>query len=311
MKIKQKSNTAVHWAVVALAISVVSPVAMAATEFAISAEAGYRQDNLDWNIADVDGDPNILSELSWSDLRIFQAQLDLAVNINQLTLFGMVGYGDITDGKNQDSDYAANDRQAEFSRSNNQAGGDVMDGSLGVGYIFKAGHTGSYQRYIMPMAGYSIHQQNLTMTDGFQTIPAAGKFAGLNSSYDTQWDGPWIGFSFWSTDTARDLTIAFDLAYHQADYHAEANWNLRPDLAHPKSFEHWADGQGISFSLKSSYGLSKRWKFIMSLDYQSWSTDAGLDRVYLSAGGSEETQLNEVNWDSAALNLGFEWRSGR
>ncbi len=314
MKSKAISKIALFWRVTALVLSVHSTVAMAATEFAVSAQAGYRQDSLDWNIADVDGNPNVLSELTWSDLRIFQAQLDLAVTIKQLTLFGKLGYGDIVDGKNQDSDYDANNRQLEFSRSNNQAGGDVADASLGIGYIFKAGRTGSFHRYIMPMAGYSIHQQNLTMTDGFQTIPAFGSFDGLNSSYDTQWNGPWIGFSFWSTDTVRDLTIAIDFAYHQADYHAEATWNLRTTgplaLAQPKSFEHWANGQGVSLSFKSDYGLSKRWDFIMGLDYRLWKTDPGLDRVYPATGGSLETRLNQVNWQSVALNVGVRWTLG-
>ena len=262
----------------------------------------------------MDGSPNILSELTWSSLRIYQGKLNLEVDIKQLKFFGTAAYGTVDDGDNQDSDYLADDRQAEFSRSNNQAGGDVADASLGIGYVFKAGVSDNFHSFVMPMAGYSLHQQNLEMTDGFQTIPATGSFDGLNSSYDAQWDGPWIGLSFWQTDIRRDFTIAFDMIYHQADYQAEATWNLRTTgdfaLAQPTSFEHWADGQGITLSLRSKYGLSRQWSFIMSLDYQNWQTDAGLDRVYPAAGGSEDTQLNRVNWDSTALNLGFEWRPG-
>ncbi len=45
-----------------------------------------------------------------------------------------------------------------------------------------------------PLLGYSYHEQNLNITDGNQTIPDSGSFPGLNSSYDTEWQGPWIGF---------------------------------------------------------------------------------------------------------------------
>ena len=39
------------------------------------------------------------------------------------------------------------------------------------------------------LGGYSYHELNLIVTDGVQTIPATGSFAGLHSSYWAEWDG--------------------------------------------------------------------------------------------------------------------------
>ncbi len=306
-----KMKLRIKTAVLGAASCALSTVVNADAGVAVSAEAGYRVDNLDWNIADIDGDPNILSELTWSSLNIRQVKLNLDVTYKRLRLFGMVGYGEIDKGDNQDSDYNANNRQAEFSRSNNQAEGDVNDVSVGLGYVIETSQRRGAQAYFMPMAGYSIHKQELKMTNGFQAIPATGAFSGLNSSYDTEWNGPWVGMSFWETDARRGLTVGLDLIYHKTDYDAEANWNLRTDFAHPLSFEHWSDATGLTASLHGRYAVSKSWDFIMSLDYQSWQTDVGVDRVYAAAGGSTDTQLNDANWDSIALNFGVAWRPGR
>ena len=45
--------------------------------------AGYRVDQLDWNIAGtISGtNPNIISELTWSDLEIYQLQLDGQIEV--------------------------------------------------------------------------------------------------------------------------------------------------------------------------------------------------------------------------------------
>lgn len=279
-----------------------------AAEFSLTADVGYRVDNLDWNIAgDVNGaSPDVLSELKWSGLDTAQMRLGFNAELGRAQLRARGGYSKVQNGSNQDSDYNLDNRQGEFSRSNNNAAGTMIDGSAAVGYRLDLSHDGPRHMHIMPLAGYAVNQQKLKMVDGVQTIPATGPFAGLDSTYDADWRGPWVGFSWWETDDSRDFTVRLDVEYHQADYTAEANWNLRADLAHPRSFGHWADGHGMVLSLNSSYGLTERLALIFGLDYQSWSTKPGLDRVFRADGATEETRLNEVNWDSAAINLGLE-----
>jgi hypothetical protein len=277
-------------------------------------DMGYRIDDLDWSIAG-NAPPafggnyvNVLSELTWSDLEIIQLEFSFRKTFtNRYTLKGSLAYGLIFDGENQDSDYAGNNRTAEFSRSNNSADdGNTWDGSIGLGYYIPFL---SDTLRVTPLAGFSFHAQNLTITDGFQTIPPAGAFPGLDSSYDARWYGPWLGVEFYvknhKTDgVSRAYELLLGIEYHWADYDADANWNLRADFAHPKSFEHEADGAGIIFWAGYQYYFNPQWSLNFKGRYQTWETDSGTDRVFFADGSEIETRLNEVNWKSFSLAVG-------
>jgi len=162
---------------------------------------------------------------------------------------------------------------------------------------------------VTPFVGLSMHRQNLTMTDGVQTIssastPPLGPLPGLASSYDAQWMGPWLGAEA-LVETERGWAVIVNAEYHLADYSASANWNLRSDLAHPVSFRHAATGEGFVMSLGASYPVGKNWKVNFTLEHQQWTTRAGSDWVYLADGTVGYARLNAVNWDSTAYNLGI------
>lgn len=276
---------------------------------------GYRQDNLDWNIAgDINGsNPNILSELTWTDIDIFQLEFGLERRFRRnFKLGGTLALGLIFGGENQDSDYLGDNRTLEFSRSNNSADdGETWDLSVAFGYEFLFG-SGAFG--LTPLFGLSHHAQNLNITDGFQTIPPLGAFPGLQSSYDARWFGPWVGLDFTTRiltkdKKAPDHEFKLGCEYHfSADYYAQANWNLRSDFEHPKSFEHEADGSGII--LKGSYKIvwAGWWGLEFTGKYQKWQTDPGIDRVFFSNGTVGVTRLNEVNWDSYSLLIGISRR---
>ena len=64
-------------------------------------KAGYRIDELDWNIAgDINGNnPNILSELTWDDLEVYQIKLQNKTIIRKtFYLKGSLAYGRIVGG---------------------------------------------------------------------------------------------------------------------------------------------------------------------------------------------------------------------
>jgi hypothetical protein len=283
------------------------------TEFVFT--GGYRRDDLDWNIAgDINGNnPNILSELTWDDIESYQVKFQgNLVWPNIIALRGLADYGWISDGENQDSDYYGDNRTWEFSRSNNNSDdGDVWDVSLAVGYPFRTGK--NVIGTITPLVGYSYHEQNLKITDGFQTIPATGPFPGLDSSYDTEWKGPWLGIDM-HFKAAEIKTFAhrfetfFSYEYHWADYEAEGNWNLRDDFEHPKSFEHDADGNGWIIRAGFNFVLQRHIAVNFNFDYQDWSTDNGTDKVFFADGATAKTRLNELNWTSYALSLGLSVR---
>ena len=264
--------------------------------------AGYRRDSLQWSIAGtINGtSPNVLSELTWDNLNIAQ----LGIRWHQTNPQGFhtrfsAAYGAILSGDNQDSDYSGNNRTGEFSRSNNNSDGDsVIDLSGAIGFRLRSGTVD-----VTPLLGYSFHGQYLRMTDGYQTIPATGSFSGLNSTYDAEWDGFWFGAEI-ETVFGSGIRAYLRLEHHIADYYAEANWNLRNDFRHPKSFEHIADGSGtvLSFGVGSDPKPGKM-GLNVNVDYQNWNTDAGVDRVFFSNGTTSSTRLNEVTWKSFAVSL--------
>ncbi len=152
------------------------------------------------------------------------------------------------------------------------------------------------------------------MIDGYQTLNEdpddrtegyVGPFPDLDSSYDALWHGVWAGLeSEWRP--ARTLALNCGIEYHVVDYHAKADWNLRDDLAHPKSFEHWASGEGFQGRAGLAWELPKRWSMHLDYTYRRWHADeGGLDRTYSANGTFSDTGLNEVNWESQSLLLGF------
>jgi hypothetical protein len=286
---------------------------------------GYRVDQLDWNIAGYLGGDyfNVLSELTWKDLEIYQIQLSNQTLINKsIYLRASIGKGEIVNGKNQDSDYNGNNRTQEWLRSNNATDdGSVFDLSIGAGYRF---NLLDQKLHIAPLFGFSHHEQKLIITDGNTTVsvkpsgknidpPPLGPFDGLHSTYKTNWNGPWIGldllydlnrkFSWFSNSH-----LALSVEQHWADYSATANWNLIDRFAHPKSFSHHADGQGVVFRADWIADFAERWSMSIGYVYQRWKAESGTDRTYFAWGEVTETRLNEVNWESTAFMLAVGYR---
>ncbi len=166
--------------------------------------------------------------------------------------------------------------------------------------------TDSYS--ITPIVGYALNQQNLTMTDGNQTVDLTtanktGSFSGLDSSYKTSWQGPFLGLSFNSNfNKKHDLEISGE--YQIVDYNAEGNWNLRTDLAHPKSFEHSAQGSGKVINVKYSFKPGDSLSYSIALNYKRFETDAGNDRTFFSNGQNHDVRMDKAKWDSKGVNLG-------
>ena len=274
----------------------------------------FRMDELNWNIAgNMDGtSPNILSELTWEELGIYELSVGFSSLVKQSVYFrGYLNYGRIISGENQDSDYGADDRQDEFSRSNNNAdSGSTIDISLGAGLmlpIIKDIIT------ITPLVGLSFHRQNLTITDGYQTIPDLGSFPGLDSTYEAKWMGPWVGLEMaidietgWRALPRFSPFVGFE--YHWALFDATADWNLREEFDHPKSFEQEAEGSGMSIMVGLGVAFSERWSLEFGYTQQKWLAEDGTDTVFFSDGTFGETRLNEVNWESRAVSMAIQFR---
>jgi len=280
-------------------------------------KTGYRRDEFRWSKAGLGGQPNILSELTWDGLDIATVNLGatLYTRQNWLMNFDFL-YGEIYDGKNQDSDYFGNDRTQEFSRSNNGADdGSVMDLSIGVGKRFqRLLNEQTRTRFEWrPMAGLYYYSQDLKAVDGYQSIsadprlPPVGPFAGLDSSYDATWYGPWIGLEnlFIKQDS---FDLGLNLKYHYAFYDATAQWNLRGDFAQPESFTHKAEGGGFVTELTGAWYFSPRLALTLDLHYQKWKADRnGEDKIYFADGTTVKLKFNEAEWESYGVSLGLNY----
>lgn len=274
-------------------------------------QGGYRQDDLDWTIAAPTGSPDVLSELQWQDVEsaMFETGIDVTY-AGHWHAEGKFAYGEIVEGRNQDSDYLLDNRQGEFSRSNNvNDDGATIEVSGALGYHFDiAGKRFAPRLRLTPKIGYAFHTQQFNTTNGFQTIPALGHFGGLDSTYEATFFGPWGGLETQLFLTDR-LSLQGSIEYHWVDYEGTGNWNLRDDFQHPKSFAHEAEGEGIVASAGGRYRINPAWGISLSADYQKWkANNGGIDTTYFSDGYVGETRFNGVNWDSYGFNLGMDYR---
>lgn len=272
---------------------------------------GYRRDGFNWTIAGNSSgtQPNILSALTWENMDSVQARAGGKITYkDEWVVRGSAAYGQTVTGENQDSDYLGDNYTLEFSRSNNKGGGDMLDASLGIGRTFRLfdKSVGKFI-YLTPLAGYALHRQNLTMTDGYQTWPPLGPFSGLKSTYNAEWKGPWLGVDA-RLQAGPKLSVIASVEYHWTDYVAEANWNLRPDLAHPVSFRHTARGHGYTATLGGSYPLANKWRLNVTLEHRNWTTNPGRDIIYFADGTRGETRLNVVNWESLGMMMEAAYR---
>ena len=181
----------------------------------------------------------------------------------------------------------------------------MNDFTLGIGRKYQIDAFQSLQ----PVFAYTRKQQNMSMSEGVQVVDAynprnLGPFRNtLNSSYDTTWQGAYLGLNWGIASPHHQLN--FTVKHFWLDYHAVADWNLRSDFAHPKSFEQWAVGTGTGLELSYRYQMSKLFSFWLRWNQENWVTEAGKDTVYFADGGQASGRLNEVSWESSGLVTGL------
>lgn len=289
---------------------------------------GYRSDQLKWSIAgDRDGQtPNILSELDWEDIEIFQLsaqgwiETERIPYLDKKTFFlTRFSIGKILDGDVRDSDYAGNNRTKEWSRSVNHAdSGVVVDLSGAWGPQIKFAAIDNF--ILTPLVGYGFNMQALSMSDGRQVISDSSltspghsaphpqrRIAGLDSSYTAYWHGPWVGLNGAYNLNDRFVLLT-GIEYHLVNLFAQADWNLRSEFEHPVSFEHEARGTGLVWTFTCEYLVDQRWSLLFNGRIQDWKTESGIDRTYFADGSKGVSRLNRVEWNSYELMSGIQYR---
>ncbi len=287
---------------------------------------GYQTGDLIFSIAgnDAGSDPNVLSELEYNDLKIFQYGVDIKATLKHAYIRGELYFGNIVDGESIDSDYGSDNRNDLWAKSVAKVKDDGVYGfNLCFGYQFAMLNK---RLNIAPLIGYSYHAQDMRVTDGVWTeaapspywgyednatdvtLPEPGtELPGLDSTYDAEWKGVWTGADI-SLELFRNFFITSSLEFHLVEYEATADWNLRDDLAHPVSFIQESDGTGTAVRAGICYVFGNHINLGLEGSLEEWSTDEGTDVTYSSEGFTGTTQLNEVKWKSKSISLTFNYK---
>lgn len=276
---------------------------------------GWRQDQLDWNIAAPDNDPNILSELEWKDIRMWQISGKFASSFLCDWYLKLRGdYAKVYDGKNIDSDYAGNNRTQLFLRSENNASkGEAFDFSIGIGYPLNYwGDTFC----IIPLIGYAHYEQHFTLHDGFQTVNLinglVGPFPGLDSHYHSRWMSAWFGLDL-SIPFACDDGLLFATGeIYTSSFKGSGRWNLRRDLV--GDFEHNCNGWGFLLLGGGEYRIWNNLFLGAQITYIWMKATNGTDTTQFVVPITDpfdniigeqvvegKTRLNSVRWQSLRI----------
>jgi hypothetical protein len=262
----------------------------------------YRSDELRFNIDG--GGIDIISELDWDDVRSAGLQLEGSVRLpGPFELRGDVAYGQVYDGKLRDSDYNGPGKTLEFSRSRSDTErGSTFDASIAVGVPFSGRRWSA-----IPLLGVSYGEQNYNLRNGVQLVPATGPFSGnLDSDYETQWLGVLWGLELhWLPGEEWDLMAR--LTSRHSNYDADGHFNLRSDLAQPRSFGQSTVGRGSVLELQVKREIGAGFTLDLSTRWDESDTRHGKMEFFFSSGGSSRQGLNEVKFESfrAAVGLGY------
>lgn len=291
-------------------------------QFHVYFDGGWSNTGLIWNIGypqAINGSfPNILSELTWNDVHSTHFSVGGEYTGSQgwfenVMLLGKLHFGAAYDGRNQDSDWINNDRNGEFSRSNNDADADLRGFSAGLGYrIGMEDRDRNIGFSLTPVLGYTYEAQDFsmgpgtqTLSDGvLQTVPVGTQLTGLDSSYEAEWDGPYAEIQAKLKLFGRHELRASG-SYFYADYQGTGHWNLRADLADP-SFEHFSDGAGRRFGVGYSFWITPKWELRLDAQYETWKAGQGGSITYFSNGtASGAATFNNAKWQAQRYTAGF------
>ena len=249
--------------------------------------AGAERQDFSWSIAgnSAGRDPNVYSELKWRGISGPAGRIDLLWKPGGRWRI-MAGGGRVfaRSGSMTDTDYGLDNRfDPLYHQQFKVTAGYSYSGGAAAGYCLFCG-----DRFeLTPFIGYGYEEQYFPVTD------PGGPYDGLNSSYAAKWFGPLVKANGTWQLSGR-WQVVMDASYHQVRYHATADWNEIAGFAHPVSFRHTADGYGIEGEMGVRYGASSRIGVRATVGYFDWETGTGIDQLYLSTGGGDQTQLNGV-----------------
>jgi hypothetical protein len=265
-----------------------------------------RQDNLVWNIGTTPSD--ILSELEWKNIKATQAALSTTVRLPyNFVVKGFYAYGNINKGLAYDADYNGQ-RDDLYLLSQSDINGSLRDMSIELSEDYQLNSNVNTSVEV----GWSKHQQQLNMLNGFQLVPSNapfyGPFKGLNNQYDTQWQGFFLGATLvWLKEANWQFEVS--AKHHFWNYEAVADWNLRKEFAHPVSFEHETNAKGYQGDVVIRYNINRQFGIKIFCSVLSARGENGIDVTYFNKGGVQSYFLHQVEWQTRqyGMTLNYQW----
>ncbi|MDB4900956.1 MAG: hypothetical protein JWQ63_237 [Mucilaginibacter sp.] len=251
----------------------------------LSLSTGWQQEDFHWSIAgNINGqNPNILSELKWKNVNGLNYAAALKWNVwKKISVYGDYNRQFIKSGSVNDMDYNGDNRTAPIYTGNfSDNKGYTSSFNAGAGYILFNNNLFS----LIPYIGYGVSTQALYLVD------LTGQFPTLNSTYQSNWKGPFIKVNS-SIRLLQPLKLTAGIAYHQVNYSAQGDWNLINEFQHPVSYRHNADGYGLNANAMLVFSITHYIAVNISYGYFNWETGTGYDQLYLSTGQIDKTQMN-------------------
>jgi len=288
----------------------VSPAVQAREYDTFIWSVGYVEESIKWSSAGdlTSANPNIGQSFEIPSIKL----VNIGFSIKEKNASGVVGlleidYATATDGPARESRYASDNRSNEYYRRTSEAkAGRFLRSSLGFGADLNL-LSGDF--VITPLVGYAINNQKYQLENGKQTKSSApsletlGAINQLNSRYETDWKGFWLGVDF-IVGANDKLSVSGNIRYYQLDYDAEADWDKQSDFDPSKSFTHTAEGDGTGIKVELSYTFGIRSTFVAGINYFSWRAEDGTATLNNINGTQATRKFNDVEWESNSIYFG-------
>lgn len=237
----------------------------------------YSFSSFNWSIAGNQNKPNVLSELTWRNLRSYGVQANIAMQVSKV-IRPLVSFAIEKNfkGTATDIDYAEDDR-------------------VGIRYQkdFDS-KVGSYSRLSLLHPITECESFLVGLSSSFQKLSLFHENIDQSSFYRAVW----FGLEGKATNTIynqRGFSVYFDNHIRLSKYIAKANWIGRADLKQPVSFKHYTYTGELQSSIRFLFELYRNLSLGGGGLLQLQKSLKGDDLLFFSNGDVAKTQLNGVN----------------
>ena len=250
---------------------------------------GYLKSNYNWSIAG--NDVNILSELHYNPIHSVNSEIGVSTSVtSRINIDLSTEFIKNISGKGMDADYGGNNRANPtigYFNSNKGSGFQIALNGL---YLINP------KNKIKASAGLGgvLKKQLFTLNE-------------INNNQSvTKYHAQWVAATI-STKTTTQFNkfepfISADLLPFK--YYAVADWILRADFKHPKSFEQKSWGLGWKINIGSYYNVSPTVKLQAQYTLQSMKANSGQDIAYL-VDRTAHTPFNGSKLFQSSFNFGL------